>query len=296
MSQFKRSDDGSEQWLDQLAKQRIQERVQHRQINRNQQSNQSYLDRKVSSVQQQNHQEEIRDPYIKQLIESRQQQPFYGPAHLGGQVLDRSLAANYEVEINMDAFQQAILNKQHEFQQQSGINPNGVSEADIDRLFRNQQHSSPSLPGIRQPEQQQNGTVNLNTGFPVFRPIHQANGGGFVLAREVGVINEQLASQTYISRGTKNVYVIPQHQTQVNIQEIMNNPKMLTILVEIQAPPMASLGPLLVPAQAIAGAYMGGSRQIITDSKQHQHVQQKQISQQQSTQYGFPIRKGILKG
>ena len=62
---------------------------------------------------------------------------------------------------------------------------------------------------------------------------------------------------------------------------------------------MASLGPLLVPAQAIVGAYMGGSRQLITDSRQHQYISQQQIPiqhQQQTTQYGFPVRRGILKG
>lgn len=290
MSQFKKSDDGSEQWFDQLARQRIQERVQHKQGNRNQQ--QSYLDRKVTT--QQNQQEEIHDPFIKNLVESRQKQPFYGPAHLGGQVVDRSVAGNYEVEINMDALQQAILTKQYEFQRQSGINPNGVGEADIDRLFsknNNQQQAAP-LPGIRQPDHQ-NGTVTLNVGFPVYRPIHQANGGGFVLAREVGVVNEQLASQSYISRGTKSVYIVPQHQTQVNIQEIQNNPRLLSTLVEVHAPPMGSLGPLLVPAQAIIGAYMGGTRQLITDSRQHQHIPQQKP---QSTQYGFPVKRGILKG
>ena len=54
MSQFKTSDDGSEQWFDQLAKQRIHERVQHRQVNRQQDS---YLDRKVTTVHQQPQQE-----------------------------------------------------------------------------------------------------------------------------------------------------------------------------------------------------------------------------------------------
>lgn len=290
MSQFKKSDDGSEQWFDQLAKQRIQERVQARQVNRIQQ--QSYLDRKVTT--QQNRQEEIQDPFIKNLVESRQNQPFYGPAHLGGQVVDRSLAGNYEVEINMDALQRAIISKQHEFQQQSGMNPNGVGEADIDRLFgkHNNSQQTSLLPGIRQPDQQ-NGTVTLSTGFPIYRPIHQVNGGGFILVREVGVVNEQLASQQYISRGTKNVYVVPQHQTQVNIQEIQNNPRLLTTLVEVHAPPMASLGPLLVPAQAIVGAYMGGSRQIITDSRQYHPTPQ---PKPQSTQYGFPVKRGILKG
>ena len=297
MSQFKISDDGSEQWFDQLAKQRIQERVQHRQKNHQQQD--SYLDRKVTTVQhRQPQQEEVHDPYIKQLIEARQNQPFYGPAHLGGQAVDRSLAGNYEVDINMDALQQAILRKQSEFQQQAGMVPTGVGEADLDRIFNKQPQQAP-LPGIRQPEPQQqvgngNQTVTLNTGYPVYRPIHQANGAGFILAREVGVINEQLSMQQYIPRGTKNVYVVPQQQTQINIQEIQNNPRLLTTLVEVHAPPMASLGPLLVPAQAIAGAYVGGSRQLITDSRQHQYQPVQQ--QPQTSQFGFPVRKGILKG
>jgi hypothetical protein len=295
MSQFKRSDDGSEQWFDQLAKQRINERVQQRQGNNQKVNQKSYLDRKVTTVQQPQ-QEEIHDPFIKNLVESRQNQPFYGPAHLQGQVMDRTLAGNYEVDINMDALQQAILRKQSEFQQQSGMMPTNVGEADLDRIFNKQPQQAP-LPGVRQPEPQQqvgggNQTVTLNTGYPVYRAIHQPNGGGFVLAREVGVVNEQLASQPYISRGTKNVYVVPQHQTQINIQEIQNNPRLLTTLVEVHAPPMASLGPLLVPAQAIVGAYMGGSRQLITDSRQHQYVPQ----QQQTTQFGFPVKRGILKG
>ena len=106
--------------------------------------------------------------------------------------------------------------------------------------------------------------------------------------------NEQLSMQQYIPRGTKNVYVVPQQQTQINIQEIQNNPRLLTTLVEVHAPPMASLGPLLVPAQAIAGAYVGGSRQLITDSRQHQYQPVQQ--QPQTSQFGFPVRKGILKG
>lgn len=298
MSRFK-SDDGSDQWLDQLTRQRLQERVQSRQPS--QQNNKSYLDQKVSTFHhnQQQQPSEITDPYIKNLVESRQQQPFYGPAHLGGQTVERSVAGNYEVELDMNAMEQAILRKQREFQQQAGVNPSGVGEADLDRLFGRQNQS---LPGIRQPEQQmpqmqsqaQNNVVALKAGYPVYRPIHQPNGGGFVLAREVGVINEQLASQQYIARGAMNVYVVPQHQTQINIQEIQNNPRMLTSLVEVQAPPMSSLGPLLVPAQAIAGAYMGGNRQLITDSRQHQYVPQQ--PQQQPTQFGFPVRRGILKG
>ena len=64
MSQFKRSDDGSEQWFDQLAKQRIQERVQQRQGNRQQQD--SYLDRKITTVQ--HHQPQQEDRLCKRVV------------------------------------------------------------------------------------------------------------------------------------------------------------------------------------------------------------------------------------
>ena len=168
--------------------------------------------------------------------------------------------------------------------------PSQVPDADLNQIFGRNNNQLPGIHNNQQPSQN-NQTVTLMQGHPVYRPIHQENGAGFVLAREVGVINEQLSMQQYITKGTKNVFVVPQHQTQINIQEIQNNPRMLTTLVEVHAPPMASLGPLLVPAQAIAGAYMGGSRQLITDSRQHQHV-----PQQPTTQYGFPIKRSILKG
>lgn len=285
MSQFKRTDDGSEQWFDQLTRQRLHERKNIRQGN--QQNSKSYLDQKVTTQQQQ--QAEITDPYIKKLVESRNNQPFFGPAHLGGQVVDRSLASNYEVQIDMNAMEQAILRKQMEFQQQAGINPNGVSEFDINRLFNNNQPSSQQQTLQQTPNQQ---TVRLILGHPVFRPISMPGAPmQFLIARQIGIVNEQLVHQQYISRGSKNVFIVAPNQTQINIQEIHNNPNLLTVLVEIQAPPMSSLGTLLVPAQAIGGGYMDHSRQLITDSRQYQ-VQ----NQPQQPQYGYPIKRGLLKG
>lgn len=292
-------DNGSQQWFDATMRARIQQNVANKQ-QRGQQTSKSYLDQKVN-VQQQNQPTEIHDPYIKKLVESRQQQPFYSAAHLGNAGLDRSRGGDYEINIDMDSFQSAIQKKQMEL----GV-PSQIPDADLNQIF-GRQNSNQQLPGIHNNQQayqqpsQNNQTVTLLQGHPVYRPIHQENGGGFVLAREVGAVNEQLAMQQYIARGTKNVYIVPQHQTQINIQEIQNNPRMLTTLVEVHAPPMASLGPLLVPAQAIAGMYVGGSRQLITDSKQHQYIPQQQMVQQrpqtqQQTQYGFPVKRGILKG
>ena len=121
--------------------------------------------------------------------------------------------------------------------------------------------------------QQQNQTIMLKEGYPIYRPIQQSFGNTMTMAREIGVINHQLSSQQFVMRGAKNVYVIPQNQTTVNIQEIQNNPRMLTQLVEIQAPPMSSLGSLLVLRESIIsqGQSYHGGRQVITDASQHQH-------------------------
>lgn len=301
MSQFKRSDDGSEQWFDQVTKQRLNERRNMQRQGNNPHNSKSYLDRKVTTEQP----VEITDPYIKKLVESRNNQPFYGPAHLGGQAVDKNMAANYEVEIDMGAMEQAILRKQMEFQNQAGINPNGVSEFDINRLFGGNQTSTQQTTTFQQQPQSfqapNRQTITINPGYPVYRPISMPGAPiQFIMARQIGTINEQLAQQQYISGGSKNVYVVSPNQTQVNIQEIHKNPNLLTILVEIQAPPMSSLGTLLVPAQAIGGGYRDQSRQLITDSRQHQFHQPVQQSQHQTAQptkqYGYPVKRGLLKG
>jgi hypothetical protein len=281
-------DNGSQQWFDATMRSRIQEKITTKQHG-NQRSN-SYLDQRVNTQPQQP--AEISDPYIKKLVESRQQQPFYSPAHLGSAGLDRSRGGDYEINLDMDSFQKAIQKKQNEL----GI-PSQIPDADLSQIF-GKHPTTPQLPGIRQPNDQPSGqVVTLLEGYPVYRPIHQEHGNQtIVLAREIGVINAQLASQQFIPRNNVRVYVIPQHQTQVNIQEIQNNPNLLTSLVELQTPPMSSLGTLLVAREAINGGNMGyvGGRQLITDHRQHQ-VQQQPVTSQ-ARQYGVPFRRGILKG
>jgi len=292
-------DNGSQQWFDATMRSRMQQRAVTKQHN-NQRSN-SCLDQKVNTQPQQP--AEINDPYIKNLVESRQQQPFYSPAHLGSVGLDRSRGGDYEVNIDMDSFQNAIQKKQIEM----GI-PSQVPEADLNQIFGKQNGQAP-LPGIHQHQPQiqpqgNNQTVTLLEGYPVYRPIHQAYGNGMILAREIGVVNTQLATQQFIARNNVNVYVIPQHQTQVNIQEIQNNPHLMTSLVELQSPPMSSLGPLLVAREAINGGngtYAGG-RQLITDQRHYQYQAPQQQYHQpaqpppSTKQYGVPFRRGILKG
>ena len=103
-----REDDGGQQWFDAKMRQRINERVQIKQgVQQNNRDGKSYLDRKVGGVQQ-NQAAEITDPYIRKLIEGRQQQQFFGPAHLGGKVVDKTTAGNYEIDVDMGAMEQSI--------------------------------------------------------------------------------------------------------------------------------------------------------------------------------------------
>ena len=111
----------------------------------------------------------------------------------------------------------------------------------------------------------------LREGYPVYRPIQQGFGNTVILAREIGVVTSQLASQPFLMRAAVNVYVVKPNQTQVNIQEIQNNPRLLSQLVEVQAPPMASLGTLLVAREAIVSpSQHGNGRNMLTDSRQPQ--------------------------
>ena len=311
-----REDDGGQQWFDAKMRQRINERVQTKQgAQQNNRDGKSYLDRKVGGAQQ-SQAAEITDPYIRKLIEGRQQQQFFGPAHLGGKVVDKTTAGNYEIDVDMSAMEQSILRRQQEFQRLEGGPVSGVGEADMARLFggntnTQNNHQPHPLPGMRQPDQmnqhhqQPQGpqTVTLREGYPVYRCIQQSFGNTFVLAREVGTINSQLSSQQFIAKNPMNVYIVPQHQAQVNIQEIQNNPRLLTTLVEIQAPPLSSIGSLLVPQEALVGGRSNNqsnnqTRQLITDSRHHQQLpqQSRQPPQQQTTQYGVPFRRGLLKG
>ena len=275
----KRGDDGSQEWFDGMQRQRMQQRRSP-----NQKPNQSYLDQRVGSQQQQQNQAqvEIVDPYIKNIVDGYKTQPHYGPAHLGGQVLEKSIAANYEVEVDLSSLQNQMIQKQMEFQRQSGNQGFTVEEELMKLPPHLRQQFMPLAQGQMpnqqmqqsQPQQPQNQTIMLKEGYPVYRPIQQSFGNTMTLAREIGVINNQLSNQQFIMRGVKNVYVIPQNQTAVNIQEIQNNPRMLTQLVEIQSPPMSGLGSLLVLRESITtqGQSQYGGRQVITDSMQQQYA------------------------
>lgn len=264
-------DDGSQAWFDAQMRMRAQQR-------HNNNRSQNPLDRRVNVVQDQSAKEaEIQDPYIRELVAKRAQQPHYGPIPL-----------EKEVKTNVDM--EAIARQQQVLQQTSGIS--SLGDADLDMIFNKGRHQQQPLPGQQHqqyPQQQQNSQqVVLREGYPVYRAIQQAFGNTFVLAREVGVVNHQLANQPFIAKGLIQAYVVPQHQQQINIQEIQRNPQLLSPLVEVHAPPMASLGPLLVPREAIVapGAYAGG-RQMITDARQHNTPQH---------YYPNPNGRGILKG
>lgn len=239
-------DDGSQAWFDAQVRMRSQQRHNQRSSNP--------LDQRVTYKDQATKEAEIHDPFIRDLIAKRNQQPHY-----------EAVPLNKEVNVDMDA----IARQQHMLQQTSGIN--SLGDADLDRIFNRQQPQHQQMMQHQQPQSQYQ-QVALKEGYPVFRAIQQAYGNTFILARQVGAVNNQLAAQSFVMKGVVQAYVVPQHQTQINIQEIQRNPQLLSPLVEVHAPPMASLGPLLVPREAVIvpGQYNNG-RNIITDARQYQH-------------------------
>lgn len=267
-------DDGSQAWFDAQLRIRAQQRYNNK--------SQNPLDRRVAIQDPAAKQAEIHDPYIRELVAKRAQQPHYGPIPL-------------EKEVKTSVDMEAIARQQAMLQQTSGVNPLG--DADLDIIFnkgRQQPHQHP-LPGQQHQQypqpQQSSQHIVLREGYPVYRAIQQAFGNTFILAREVGVVNHQLANQPFVMKGLIQAYVVPLHQQQINIQEIQRNPHLLSPLVEVHAPPMASLGPLLVPREAVVapGQYAGG-RQMITDARQHHAPQQ--------PQHYYPNHngRGIIKG
>ena len=228
------------------------------------QNRNSNLDRKVNVTRPLDpsiKEAQIQDPYIRDLVARRAQQAHYGPTPLDREVKD----------VDMDG----LMRRQMELHQTTGERVSNIGEADIDRLFNrssNHQQHPQMMPHQQQLQQQQGPQqVVLREGYPVYRPIQQGFGNTVILAREIGVVTSQLASQPFLMRAAVNVYVVKPNQTQVNIQEIQNNPRLLSQLVEVQAPPMASLGTLLVPREAVVspGQY-GNGRNMLTDSRQPQ--------------------------
>lgn len=226
------------------------------------QNRNSNLDRKVNVTRPLDpsiKEAQIQDPYIRDLVARRAQQAHYGPTPLDREVKD----------VDMDG----LMRRQMELHQTTGECVSNIGEADIDRLFNRSSNHQQHPQMMPQQQQQQQGPqqVVLREGYPVYRPIQQGFGNTVILAREIGVVTSQLASQPFLMRAAVNVYVVKPNQTQVNIQEIQNNPRLLSQLVEVQAPPMASLGTLLVPREAVVspGQY-GNGRNMLTDSRQPQ--------------------------
>lgn len=231
------------------------------------QNRNSNLDRKVNVTRPSTpdptiKEAQIQDPYIRDLVAKRAQQTHYGPTPLDREVKD----------VDMDG----LMRRQMELHQTTGEHNRNIGEADIDRLFnRSSNHQQPQQHPQMMPHQQQHQQgsqqVVLREGYPVYRPIQQGFGNTVILAREIGVVTSQLASQAFTMRAAVNVYVVKPNQTQVNIQEIQNNPRLLSQLVEVQAPPMASLGTLLVAREAIVSpSQHGNGRNMLTDSRQPQ--------------------------
>jgi hypothetical protein len=226
------------------------------------QNRNSNLDRKVNVTRPLDpsiKEAQIQDPYIRDLVARRAQQAHYGPTPLDREVKD----------VDMDG----LMRRQMELHQTTGERVSNIGEADLDRLFNrsSNQQQPQMMPHQQQQQQQGPQQVVLREGYPVYRPIQQGFGNTVILAREIGVVTSQLASQPFLMRAAVNVYVVKPNQTQVNIQEIQNNPRLLSQLVEVQAPPMASLGTLLVPREAVVspGQY-GNGRNMLTDSRQPQ--------------------------
>lgn len=206
----------------------------------------------------------IKDPYIRDLVAKTQQTPHFSPLPL-----DKTIS-----NFDLDGFsrQQALLARA------GGVpDPNTVTEIDIDRMLHNRV-SQQQAQHYQQPQQvvQQNQTVSLKEGYPVYRGIQQAFGNTFVLARVVGVVDRGLASQPFLARNQIQAYVVPPSQTQVNIQEIQQNPRLLTSLVEIHSTPMSGLGTLLVQREAINFGnvsqyhHQQPQRNVLTDDRRFQ--------------------------
>jgi len=206
----------------------------------------------------------IKDPYIRDLVAKTQQAPHFSPLPL-----DKTIS-----NFDLDGFsrQQALLARA------GGVpDPNTVTEIDIDRMLHNRV-SQQQAQHYQQPQQvvQQNQTVSLKEGYPVYRGIQQAFGNTFVLARVVGVVDRGLASQPFLARNQIQAYVVPPSQTQVNIQEIQQNPRLLTSLVEIHSTPMSGLGTLLVQREAINFGnvsqyhHQQPQRNVLTDDRRFQ--------------------------
>lgn len=292
-----RYDDGSQEWLDQVARARIRREPIGQQ-------DQNGLSQYRKLFGQEIDINQVQDPELKrQLLNAKEaglsarehytNSPHFGPAHLGGKVVDRNTAMNYEIDGDMDAFSNGINARYSQIRQQ--VNEADNTETQLQMLqpqFRGramqaltalqngQRGFNGSLINLNEvnfnrPQQQmQNNNNNFQScrllnGYPCFRAMNsQGFGNTLVMARALGQINEQLSRHEFVVKGMVNVYIVQPQETMVDVSRI--HPHMLTQLVEIMPPPMSGIqGNLLVQKEALGiSGGNGYGRQVITDSRQ----------------------------
>ncbi len=298
-------DDGSSEWMDKRIHQRIRSN-DSRPVARND----SYLDKKINTSTNQQGGYIINDPYTKIVVEKYTNARYFGPAHLGGKVMDRESAGNFEINADLDGMSQAIQSRFAQMRSQSGeaisvedqyshvpANLRGQVSQIQQSLEKGQspfpQHSLTRLHEVgnqrttalmgnsnnnfNQPQQQNSQECRLLEGHPCFVGIQYGSFGGVIpLVRGLGQIGSDLASRQYTFKGIIKAYVVPPQQQAVNMEVLQRNPNMLTELVELICPPMGQVRTIFVPKEAIARGQQSQNPmgyQLLTDGLRRQQNQ-----------------------
>ena len=312
-----KEDNGSAEWLDQLAHTRIR---QGRQGVR-----EAYapafdprLDRKIS----------VEQPAAQTKDYAYQHRPHHIAAHIQQQKEFNDTAFNMVNQIpigapsmpgltpdNVDTelmrypahVRNRLMGTMQQLQQGQSAFPEH-NLAQMGNVSRQQQQAL----GMQQPQQQQQTQVcRLQEGYTFFRAMQTQGFGATVpLVRPGGSIPGNISSTEFQIKGIRNVYIIPPQQTVVDMAQIQANPQMLTQLVEVTAP---MVGTFLVPREAIMGGQQQGQpggQQILRDSRYshqqpqqqqyHHNIQQQQMVRPQQQQPmpvpGNNINRRILRG
>lgn len=287
----KREDDGSQEWFDQLAKNRI------RRDGGASNPFSAYGKFTPTAQMQEIDINAISDPEVRKrillvkeagqlAIEHYTKAPHFGPAHLGGKPVDRITASNYAVQVDMDQMSAGINARHMQYRQQ--LNEVDSTDAQLQRMPAHmRQYAAQTLGNLEnnrpafanhnltrlhevgnsmnqgQPQQQQQyhnqpqqqvQACRLVDGYPCFRAIDTGPWPGLekvVLARGVGQVVPQVSMHEFVVRRVVDVFVVPPQQTALDMNMINNNPQLRTQLVEVQAPPASGIGVLLVPREAL---------------------------------------------
>ena len=303
-------DDGSPEFMAKMFQQRIRQGQQRPQAQRQYDPRMGVqnIDRRIVGPTP------INDPYTKLVVERYTRAPHLGPAHLGGKVVDRETALNYQINADVDGMQTQIQQRMMSMQGNNAMSTEQQMQY-VPAQFRGQansvyqalqqgkspfpQHSLARLhevghgqmmqqqpqaqfmqQGQQMQQQPQSQGCRLVEGHPAFRAL-QTNGFGSttILTRAIGQITPQVCSQQFVIKGIVKAFVVPPNVTTVNMATI--HPSQLIELVEVMAPPMSGLGTFLVPRNAVMTDNRGiqqsqGNRQVITDGRNNyqQNVQQ----------------------